>query len=771
MIDQKRGKNMVMAGALAQLAFTVVMLLIWLWTDSHSAFSCVMLLAGGLPLWLMAALVFHCRQLERREAEELEQLAASGTDTSSIFIEPNGQELRPAAARVAFVDRWIVPIFTLLWAGYHAAIGILLIRYLGGQEVGEITNAGRGILLALVVGFPGFLLSRYATGMGRAPAWRLMRATGSYLLADILFVAAVLAALIGAQQRNMQIDLFVAYAGPIIQLVLAAELVMNFILDLYRPRVPGQEHRPSFDSRLLNLLAEPDRVGHSIAEALNYQFGFEVSKTWFYQLLSRAALPLLIFAAGVMFAMSSLVLVREGQRYVVLHWGKVDPDRPLLEPGLRFKWPWPIDTARRFETGKVYEILLGAGRQREPVIVKGREVYLWTEEHGTREELDFLLAVPPKAGVVVSAGMKNPPPPVNIIKLVVAVQYVIRDPYKFGYRYTDARKVLECLAYREMSRYCASATLDSPVPGGEGKRPEAIMTYGRKRAADELRRRIQQAADRRQLGVAIKFVGISAVHPPAAAAPAYEAVLEAERRMLQARYEAEAEANRILVGVAGQPLAALKLALAIRTLEELERLADNPGQAAAALVEYIRRSEDDVATLRREIEQERLMGLARKGEDRTSKQQLLQEHSRHLALLRRIQANLPALNLSEDIAAARRRAEEQFAEAVGEPAKVVAQAEAARIDKEITEAANARAFQRNLLAYQASPNMYMMDRWLDVWDEVLPGITKYVVATDKDQIEFWLNWESQTEILEGVTFQQEQTGAPAAEEAGHKGTR
>ena len=45
----------------------------------------------------------------------------------------------------------------------------------------------------------------------------------------------------------------------------------------------------------LQSIAEPGRIGSSIADALNYQFGFEVSKTWFYQLLSRACVPLIIF--------------------------------------------------------------------------------------------------------------------------------------------------------------------------------------------------------------------------------------------------------------------------------------------------------------------------------------------------------------------------------------------------------------------------------------------------------------------------------------------
>ncbi len=751
MIAQNRGKNVSIAGALAQLGFTAVMLVIWLWTKSLAAMGCTLLLAGGLPLWLIVVLLFYVRKLERQEAAELAELAARGATTGTIFESEEGEELRPAAARAAFMDRWIVPIFTLLWAGLHATVGALLVRYLAGRSPQEIANAPQGMLLLAVIGFGAFLLSRYAIGMSRGADWRLLRATGGYLLVNVLFIVAVVLALVGADQGNLKIDRIVAYAAAMAMFGLAVELLLNLVFDLYRPRLPGQEHRPSFDSRLCNLIAEPGRVGHSIAEALNYQFGFEVSKTWFYQLISRAFIPLIAFAVLVMLAISSIVVVRHGQQCVVLHLGRA---KSVLEPGVHFKWPWPIDTAQRFEKGKVHQVLLGVGEHREPVRIKGQQVDLWTEEHGAREELDFLLAVPPRAEEVVEAARQKPPPPVNIIKLVVTVQYVIDDVLKFGYEYTDPAKALECMAYREMSRYCASATLDSPIPGDAADRPEAIMTYGSKRAAAELKRRIQARADELHLGVRILYVGLSAVHPPSEAAKAYQAVSVANRRMLQKRYEAEGEANKTLVQVAGEPLDALKLALAIRTLEELYRLRDNPRRAKEILAEQIRQAEDDIKALEDEIHQERLLGKIRQGEEKTSKERLHEEYIAHLELLKEIGKGPGGFDFAGRIEKTRQEIERQFERTVGDPAKIVAEAKAYRWSQELTEMARAAAFRRELLAFQASPNMYKMDRWLDVWDEVLPGVNKYVLGVNPDKLEIWLNWEDQRQPMAGA-YQEE----------------
>jgi len=79
-----------------------------------------------------------------------------------------------------------------------------------------------------------------------------------------------------------------------------------------------------------------------------------------------------------------------------------------------------------------------------------------------------------------------------------------------------------------------------------------------------------------------------------------------------------------------------------------------------------------------------------------------------------------------------------------------------KAQRELTEMARAQAFDRRLLAYQASPTMYMTDRWLDVWDQVLPGITKYVISVDSKDLEVRFNWQRQIEAMEAVTFEKDE---------------
>ena len=767
MIAQKRGKNVAVVGAVLQVAFTVVMLAIWLLTDSSAAMTVTWLLAGGVALWLMVALLFYTRQLERLEALELEEIDEEGR----IFASEDESQMRPAAARLAVVERWVVPIFTLLWAGYHVALAVAVWRVLAAGGVAEPAYTERGTLFAILIGFLAFLFSRYATGMGTRPEWRPLRAAGSYLLVCVLMIAAVAAALLAARQGYPRIDLIIAFITPAIQVVLAAELVVNFVLDLYRPRLPGQEQRLSFDSRLLGLLAEPQRVGHSLAEAVNYQFGFEVSKTWFYQLLTRSFVPLVILGVLALFAISSVVIVHDGEVHVVSRFGRVSSDPgTFLRPGIRFKWPWPIETSRRFDVGKIHELQLGTGAEREAVTVKsgpmaGRELMLWTEEHGRRAELDFLLAVPPETWKEQADGKKSVAA-VSIIKLVALVQYRITDPYKFGYKYTDAGRLLENVAHQEMVLYCSSATLDTPIPGDAKDRPEAIMTYGRGRAAEKLKQCIEKAVGPGglDLGVEIVYVGFTSVHPPAEAAKDFEKVIEARLRQRATRYKALAEATRTLSEVAGDPTGALKLALAIQKQVELGALhALKPGSEGlrVQLGKYVQDARGNVRTLAEEVEQERLQGKIREDE-LTSAQVLLKDYQAYLAYLLELQEacaragrDASALKkvgegLTARVARAREQAGRLFDSAGGKPVTMVAEATGQRWQKELSQRARAESFERKMLLYRASPEMYLVDLWLGMWDQVLAGKQKHVLGLDPNRIEHWMDWKGETDVMGGV---------------------
>ncbi len=760
MTEQRRGRNVSLVGAALQTVFTIVMLIVWLSTGSLAAMACLALLAGGIPLWLVTALMFYSRQMAAQEQREMEELAARDRDRAGLFEGEDADQVRPAAARQRMIERWIVPIVTLLWAAYHVALGVVVYRY-GETLVAEagdhvLTLAAEWTLGALLLAFVAFLFSRYCVGMGNVAHWRLLRATGSYLFVNVLAIAAVAIALLAGYKDYTFIDKVVAYAVPLVQWIIALEVVANLVLGYYSPRIPGQEPRPAFDSRLLNLVAEPEKVGHTVAEALNYQFGFEVSKTWFYELLSRSMVPLLLLGAVVMFAMSSLVIVHEGESAVVLHWGRIDPNSPPLGSGLHWKWPWPIDTVRRFETSKVHEVFIGVGQEREPTVVGDQEIYLWQQEHGQFEERNFLIALPSRTAGRDTQQEKEYPA-VNVIKLVALIHYRIDDVYEYGFDYSDAAGVLEAIAYQQMTQYMASATLTQEV--GDADRPQAIMTHGRKEAARKLFDLIQSEADRRGLGVKLTYVGFSAVHPPKESAESFEKVLEARLKQAGTRYRARSDADQTLGGAAGNPTTALRLALAIQWLSELEQLRDlarDRQELLDQLDRYIPAAREGVRFYENEVERERRQGKVER-QMRTSNEVVLEAHREHLKTLKTLREQIDqgqSVDLEERAEKARAETMALLASATGEASEMINEAIAYRWSRELVERSRAQAFESEYQAYQASPHMYMLDRYLDVLDEVLPRIKKYVIGFDRENMEVRLDLQEKGGMMEQIDFRE-----------------
>jgi regulator of protease activity HflC (stomatin/prohibitin superfamily) len=801
MKNQKRGKNVAIVALVLQAVLVAACLAIWRWTGAQSLLSAALMAAGGLLVWTMVAMLFYARQLVQTEQLELEEIHAQGA-ASSLFDEADRLAGRPAKAKLEFMEKWVLPLFTLVLAGYYIGIGWWLLSIIGpltvetGAPVPSNPHAG---LLLIVLGFGGFLWSRYALGMSTEADWRALRAPASLLFVHVLFLVLVVIEMAmvywgkGALgEGTVSLDRLVASILPMVMFVFAAEILINLVLDLYRPRLPGQESRISFDSRLFNFLAQPEQVGHSLADALNYQFGFQVSKTWFYQLVSRAVLPLLVFAAVVLDLMTCVVIVQNDQKAVVLRLGEFDPGQEPLGPGVHLKLPWPIDTVRFFNTGDVKKVVLGIRESAKPrylreVYVPGtktKRVLLWQQDH--EGEKSLLLAQSPQQGQTSATSG------VALGKIVFVVSYRISDVYEYGFKYENPDQLIENIAMTAMTQLGATSTLLEPeeqLPPMDPMHPRSLMTVGREHATRALRKRIEDSlAQRGGLGVEITHVGLSSVHPPSGAASAFEDVVKAQLSMLTEEYKAEGDAAEALAAVAGDPLIARLLAQAIDTQQKLTELRgylqSTPPDLAEfnkAVDSYIHQSSQHVQMHQEKIDREKLLGRLKQArieevrqrvdagqatlddlahEDVNDTLVMLLAYQRQLDLLQRIKqwAQDPAcLEFEEVLARTSRRIDTLFAEAYGEPAKLIAQARAERRRLELTERTRAESFQRRLTAWRASPAMYELDRRLEIIERKLPQLdlqSKIVVGIDPEKVQVWSDRRQQGEALSEIPWGQ-----------------
>lgn len=738
MKEQARGKKVAIIGAVTQAAVLVMAIIVWLLTDSQAMLNSLWFLLGGLSVWVMTAFLFYARQKAWQEEMELREIAASG-QADTIFDEEKSAEFQPAARRLKFMQKWLAPAMTLLLAAFYVVTGVWMLKMMSAVSTpSEVTSVAPAIIFLLISGFLLFLMSKYAVGMSDNANWRLLRAPGSCSVVCALMLALLALSIFSTTTKFAIVHQIMAWAIVIASMVYAAECVLNIILDIYRPRRPGDEYRPCFDSRIFGLVAEPGKVGHSIADTLNYQFGFEVSKTWFYKLISRAFVPLIIFGIIIMMLLSSIVIVSPGEAYVVKTLGRIPTEKDTLGPGMHVKWPWPFAVAQRFEPGRIQQLIMGVGGKVDTQFTQDSQpMLIWSQAHGyeQQEEQDFLIAVPPRQ---VGQAKEKAPASVSIIKLVIGLQYQIENVYDFGYNYANSAETLKCIAEQEMMEYCASATLDEKIPGGATDRPQAIMNSGRIEAAKNLQDRIQARLDAAKMGVKILFVGIISAHPPAEAVPQFEKVLETERLQDQQRYEAQAKASKILAGISGDPDKAMKLFVDLYRAEIFDKLDAEKGTPTfeVSVNEFIRKAAEQVNAMTKEINREKLLGRKVPGMEN------LRAAYEHLySQLAKAKADPMNYPYRQQIAQAQEEVNVSFDTLEGEPAKLIADAQAYRWQRELGEQTALEAYQRQLLPFRASKRVYMFDRYMDVLDATLPGMQKYVLGVNNDKLQLWLNLE------------------------------
>lgn len=494
---------------------------------------------------------------ERLEKLELDELARSKGD--STLFEARDSELFPARRAREQFDRFLVPGFCVLLCLLEAG-GAWLFWMWTAKTTTPIASERALPALALfaIISLLLFLIGRFSVTIARLENERLLRPAASFLLAGayLCFLAAL--GIAGFKAEFPRADFFLARGLCVLLGLMAAELLSTLLLEIYRPRLKGRVARPLYDSRLVGLLGQPEGLFTTAAQALDYQFGFKVSETWFFKLLQQSLPALLLAQLAVLLLSTCVVFIDAGQQGVLERCGRLVAGG-VLQPGAHLKLPWPVEMVYRYRTDQIQSFSIGftpdAASDAEPVI-------LWTKPHNN--EQNFLVANRETPTLQNDSGDTNDvlkAPPVSLITVSIPVQYQIASVLDWAYKNNAPTNLLADLATREVVRYLASVDMND------------IMSQTRLEAAGILRDRIQSAADHYQLGVKITFVGLQDIHPPTKVAGDYEKVVGAGETRLAAILTAQAEAIRTNALAGATAFTTTNVAAATRQRFEVEAYA------------------------------------------------------------------------------------------------------------------------------------------------------------------------------------------------------
>ena len=544
----QRATTTALTGLILQIAIATTLLVFGLIAQSTAFIFASFFSWIGILIWLGLIIVFYQEKMQLLET--LEESELLNDDTTSMF-NSSGDEIRPATARLKFLHKWAMPLLSLLIAASLVAIAMNLFSFLDRLDhqddilqtaISQTTLIGWALAIALGFALTTFIHSRFIAGMSQMKVWANLRGGSSWMVGNAILLVAISIGLMFRFFENDHILTAVCWGIPIFMLFIASEILINFILNLYRPRIQGESPRPAFDSKMLSILASPDSLFKSINEAINYQFGFDITSSWGYQLLIRSFASLVTLGIVALLLMSTLVIVEPTEQGIRMRHGKIIGQ--VHDPGLMIKLPWPIERGKVVDVTRFRELPLTFEWKEE------RDVILWTDDFSqlaVTQPLPFIVNDKRITTDAISDDL------LSLIDVRAVLRYKIAedgllDWLRFGSddvdrrtRLTQRELSLLAIAQNAITSMLQELELDNLL--GDERTNLALLAKGR----------IQSALNKHNSGVHVASIDLPLIAPASGAAASFEefsVASQGEARLISA---ARGHAKTLLTRTVGDP--------------------------------------------------------------------------------------------------------------------------------------------------------------------------------------------------------------------------
>ncbi len=520
--------------------------------------------------WLRIKLARVADQEERDESLERRERV----DTA-LFETDEGEpfSLRRTQRQVEqYLAPWFTPVLAVLQ-------GVWAWRLWKGLPEAAVPEADWLLSLSFLVGqaFFLFLFSRFLIGVSRHPSRTLARGPG--VLIGLVCIASVIGAVatLAGHLVHPMADRIAAYVLTGLLALLALENVLAVVIGIYSPR-RAEVLGVAYHSRIGGLLSDPAGWVKSFTHAIDYQFGFKMSETWFYRVIRLTLIPMILGIGLAVYLMSCFVFIGPHEAAVLERFGKPVEGDAMLESGLHVKAPWPFATVRRAPAKRVLRVHVGHHPEEEAhhdepeddghghaaapsAPDHSDEIILWTVPHYGAED-PLLVASRASEG---GSGKDARGTPVAFVDVSVPVEYRVSDLRKYIYNHHDTDEVVEQLSRRVFIQTLAGQDLIQ------------LLGAERLKLTDRVKEVLQKEADDLGLGVEFLFVGLQGIHPPTDVAEAFQSVVAALEEKEAVILAAEAHAISVV------PLAEAE---AQRTVWEAEAFRTNRVESASAEADH-----------------------------------------------------------------------------------------------------------------------------------------------------------------------------------------
>lgn len=244
-----------------------------------------------------------------------------------------------------------------------------------------------------------------------------------------------------------------------------------------------------------------DRIVKNIQQKLSGLFGGMGGGTGGKR-ASEFGIGLVAVVALAIWLLSGLYIVNQGERGVVLRFGKM---ADVTDAGLHWHLPYPIEKVEKVNVDKVSTIEIG---------------YRSNPRTGSKSKV-------PKEALMLTQDE-------NIIDIEFAVQYKIKNAADYLFDVRDPETTIVQATESAVREVVGRSTLDF------------ALTEGRDQVARSARDVLQEILDKYKTGVQIVTVETQKAQPPDEVKPAFDDAVKAREDEQRLKNEAEAYANDVI---------------------------------------------------------------------------------------------------------------------------------------------------------------------------------------------------------------------------------
>jgi membrane protease subunit HflK len=231
----------------------------------------------------------------------------------------------------------------------------------------------------------------------------------------------------------------------------------------------------------------------------------------------------LLVVLGILLVRTSVFMVKTEEVGVVLTFGKYSHQ---ADPGLRVKWPWPLQTVMAVPVQRQLKAEFGF----RTVSAGGAGVRSQYSEGRHTGESEMLTG------------------DLNVAVVEWTTQFRISDPYKYLFKVRnlfDSREEGSGDTFRDMNEAVMRAVIGD-------RSVNEVLTVGRQEIASEVELRLQELCDQYETGIRVEQIVLQDVNPPQQVRPAFNEVNQAQQEKERMINEARARYNTVIPRAGGE---------------------------------------------------------------------------------------------------------------------------------------------------------------------------------------------------------------------------